>query len=135
MKSRFALFAVVGVVSAFFASGCGFHGGLRRDADTQNDFQYKMDVSQVEYKGSASGTSDIGMLFCLIPFGSDPYKTAMENLQKDAKLKPNEVLVNFRDDQGFTGIAYIWCTSRLTVSADVIQLTPTNGPPPAPAAP
>lgn len=103
-----------------------------------------MDVAGIECARTASGSSDIGSLFCLIPFGSDPYKNALEALHRNAALKRNEVLVNFRDDSGRTRIAYLWCNDRLTVSADVVALTPatTNdtshdvvvptSPPPAP---
>jgi hypothetical protein len=115
------------IAAMLLASSCGFHQGVRRDSDTRNDLQYRLDVSGVQYSRTASGSSDIGSLFCLIPFGTDPYKTAMENLQKDAKLQKNEVLTNYRDDMGLSGIVYIWCNFRLTVSADVLTLTPKDG--------
>jgi hypothetical protein len=122
---------IFSVALTFALTGCGVHGGLRRDADTDHSFQYRMEVAGVETVRTASGSSNIGSVFCLIPIGSDPYKNAIEELHKNAKLQRNEVLVNFRDDIGFTGVMYLWCNSRLTVSADVVALTPA--PPAAPA--
>ena len=131
MKSRLLLLIAATVTLA--SIGCGFHGGIRRDVDTRNDFQYKMDITEVQYTRTASGSSNIGSLFCFIPFGDDPYKNAMADLQKNAALKKNEVLANYRDDQGITGLIYLYCNFRLTVSADVLTLTPSGGSPAAAA--
>jgi hypothetical protein len=119
------------------STSCGFHQGIRRDSDTEHDFQYRMEVADVQVSRTASGSSEIGSLFCLIPLGNDPYKTAMENLHKNANLQKNEVLANYRDDMGITGLVYLWCNFRLTVSADVLTLTPKGGSttPPAPVTP
>jgi hypothetical protein len=112
-------------------SGCGLHVGFVRDSDTETHLGYSMNVSSIQYKRTASGSADIGSVFCLIPFGADPYKQASEQLLKNAALAENEILVNHREDRGLTGIPYLWCNFRYTISADVVRLTPAP-PPPAP---
>jgi hypothetical protein len=126
MKTRLMLTAALAALA--LATSCGIHQGIRRDSDTTNSFEYKLDVQELQYQRTAMGSATILSVFCLIPLGQDQYATAMADLLKNADLKKNEVLANYRDDFGFTGFPYIFCNQRLTVSADVIAVTPRGGP-------
>ena len=126
---------VVTAVAAIAATGCGVRSGFLRDSATVNDFQYRMDVSGVQYLRQASGSSSIGSVLCAIPLNNSLYKTAMANLYNDARLQPNEVLVNFREDTGITSYVGVYCNQNLTLSADVVHLTPTGAKAPEQALP
>ncbi len=52
----------------------------------------------------------------------------MGELHLKAALNPNEMLVNFREDTGFTTFVGVYCTQALTISADVVKLTARGAP-------
>ena len=123
---------IIGAVAVVAGAGCGVNSGFLRDSGTLNSFQYRMDVSSISYVRQAAGSSAIGSVFCAIPVGRDLYKNAMQELYANAQLKPNETLVNFREDSSTTVYLGFYCTTELTLSADVVALTPTGGAGPAP---
>lgn len=108
-------------------SGCGFRQGLLRDSQTLQAVNLRMDISQVHYQRAARGSESIGMLFCSIPLGDGQYAKAMQELHEQARLEPNEILVNFREDHAFTMFLGFWCTQKVTVSADILRVTPSPG--------
>ena len=106
-------------------AGCGRNSGFLRDANTVNEHQFRMEIAAQRYARSASGSSSIGSLFCLIPMSNGAYRDAMAALHADAKLQTNEVLENIREDHAF--VSYIlYCEDNLIVSADVYQVTPVS---------
>ena len=110
------------------ASGCGAKAGFLRDAATVTQFQYKMDITTVEHKRTASGTASVGLILCAIPISGEYYKRAMEDLHSKASLQSNEVLSNFREDHAFTTFLGFYCTQEVTVSADIVKLNGANAP-------
>lgn len=122
------LFATVLVVSLL--ASCGTRSGFLRDSSSSNEFQYQMDLVQVTHERTVAGAAEIGMVFCSIPIGSDQYKRAFEELHLKAALNANEMLINFREDSGFTAFLGFYCTHQVTISADVVKLTPKTPPPP-----
>jgi hypothetical protein len=52
----------------------------------------------------------------------------MEDLHAWARLKPNQMLVNIREDRKVM-VYFFYCTSTLTLSADVIEFSPEGKPP------
>ncbi len=126
---------IVGAVAVMASAGCGVSGGFLRDSGTLNSFEYRMDVSAIRYVRQASGSSSIGSIFCAIPVAKDLYKTAMEDLYANARLQPNETLVNFREDNATTAYLAFYCRTDLTISADVVSLQPTGAPGMAPMPP
>jgi hypothetical protein len=136
------------LLCCFLLAGCGFRSGLLRDSSTHQNVELRMDVAQVHYQRSAEGSESIGMLFCAIPLGEGQYTRAMGELHRNANLQPNEILVNYREDHGFTTILGVWCNDKVIISADVLRVVPVGamaaqapaGPtpswqPPAPGAP
>jgi hypothetical protein len=113
---------------------CGVRSGFLRDAHTLQQIDIRMEVSQVRYLRSASGDAGVGLLFCTIPLGDTMYRAAMQDLMDDAKLGPNEILVNLREDHAFTTWFGVFCREKVTISADVMALT-ASGSAPAPAVP
>jgi hypothetical protein len=118
------------ILSATAAAGCGYNTGFVHDATSGDQHEYRMDVASVRYARTVYGQAEIGALFCLLPFGRGLYRQAMEELNATAHLRDNEVLENVRtDDDPLCGILY--GVRRLTISADVYELTPTHEPTPA----
>lgn len=113
-------------------AGCGSGSGFLRDATTANQHQYRQEVGTVTYLRSASGSSSAGSIFCAIPVETDgQYKTAMQELHAQAKLQPNQVLENLREDHITQAYFFFYCVSTLTLSADVVELRPVGAPPPS----
>jgi hypothetical protein len=119
---------LLGVLGALTVSGCGVSSGFLRDATTANQHEYRQEVGGVRYARSVAGQSAVGTLFCAIPVtgGDAPYKDAMEDLHKRASLGRNEVLENIREDHTITAYLGFYCTTVLTISADVIELLPVG---------
>jgi hypothetical protein len=113
---------VSSAILALVLSGCGVRSGFLRDSHTLNQIDVRVDVNSVHYVRQARGQSSVGMLFCSIPIGPAQYATAMEELFHEAKLQPNELLVNYREDLAFTAYAFVWCRQTVTVSADIVRV-------------
>jgi hypothetical protein len=128
-----------GAAYALVASlgGCGVNEGFVHDATSGDQHQYRMDLSGVRYVRSVSGSASIGSIFCLgglvpgyihgIPLDRGLFKQAMEALQEDAKLKPNEILKDLRTDRDPACYLFLYGVNSLTISADVYEVTPTVG--------
>jgi hypothetical protein len=105
-------------VGLFLVAGCGRTSGFLRDANSINEHQFRMEIAAQGYARSVSGSSTIGLLFCIFPMKNGAYKDAMAALHAEAKLQTNEVIESIREDHAF--IAYIfYCEDRLIISADV----------------
>ena len=113
------------VMSLVALSSCGFRTGFLRDSQTLNQIDVRLDASSVQLVRQARGTHNIGMLFCTIQFGDAHYASAMEDLMTVAHLGPNEILMNYREDNALTTYLGFWCNSQLTISADVVRITPS----------
>ena len=116
-------------VLAVGAMGCGSTSGFLRDSHTITENQFKMEVSQIRYSRSVSGTAKVGEALCVIPLGDSAYMHAMENLYSTARMGPNEVLTNFREDHSFLTYLGFYCQTMITISADVMEVTPVGGAP------
>jgi hypothetical protein len=108
-------------------AGCGTSSGFLRDAANINQHQYRQEVGAVRYSRSVFGTWTSGAVLCIIPvgLGDGPYKEAMSALHQQANLQTNQVLENIREDHSFA-VYLFYCTSTVTVSADVIDLLPSG---------
>ncbi|HEY3816942.1 MAG TPA: hypothetical protein VGL81_07220 [Polyangiaceae bacterium] len=122
---------------AALVAGCGVNDGFVHDATSGDQHEYRMDLSGVRYVRSVSGSASIGSIFCVggfvptyvhgIPLDHGLYKQAMEALQDDAKLKPNEVLKDLRTDHDPACYLFVYGVNSLTISADVYEVTPSGG--------
>lgn len=112
------------ILIVLLGTACGGNAGFIRDGASRQSFDYQMDVQAVRHVRTVSGSADIGKVLCLMPLGEDIYKWAMEDLYADAKLAPNQVVVNLREDHAFLGIVPLFCRWTLTISGDVIEVTP-----------
>lgn len=102
--------------------GCGTSLGFLRDSTTSQTFKYEMNLKEIKMQRTVSASTEAKTIVCLIPTDGDPpYATAMERLHTEAKLGPNEVLVNIREDKRIL-VYLIYCKHRLTLSADVYKL-------------
>lgn len=110
------------IITIITASGCGTSLGFLRDSTTAQRFNYSLDLKEVSMQRTVKASTEAKTILCAIPTDGDPpYATAMERLHTEAKLKPNEVLVNIREDKRI--LTYIiYCKHRLTISADVYRL-------------
>jgi hypothetical protein len=109
---------MVGVLS-FAVLGCGGSAGFLRDSITQ--VQVQKGGFMVVKTGLTSSAST-GSVFCVIPVDDGQvYRKAMEGLHGSARLGPNQMLINIRED--ISNIAYLgfFCTRTHTLSADVIE--------------
>ena len=112
-------------------AGCGAGAGFLRDATTATQHQLRQDVGSVTYLKSVAGSASAGSLFCFIPVETDGlYKNAMLELHAQAKLQPNQLLENIREDHAFQAYFFFYCVSNLTLSADVVEVRPVGAPPP-----
>jgi hypothetical protein len=103
-------------------AGCGTSLGFLRDSTTAQRFNYSLDLKEVSMQRTVQASTEAKTIICIIPTDGDPpYATAMKRLYAEAKLGPNEVLVNIREDKRI--LTYlIYCKHRLTISADVYRL-------------
>jgi hypothetical protein len=111
--------------------GCGGSSGFLRDATTANAHQYRQEVVAVRYVKSVEASDTVTSVFCIIPTSSEGmYATTMKELHAEAQLKPNQLLENIREDHSFA-FYFFFCTSTLTLSADVTELYPPGTPLPS----
>lgn len=110
------------IITTTIFGGCGTSLGFLRDSTTAQRFNYSLDLKEVSMQRTVQASTEAKTIICLIPTDGDPpYATAMKRLYAEAKLGPNEVLVNIREDKRI--LTYlIYCKHRLTISADVYRL-------------
>lgn len=109
------------------STGCGFSSGFIRGASSSQVIKYDSRTTRVSYARSVSGDASAGWLFCLIPIKSVPlYKTAMERLHAAARLRADEALMNLREDRDRLTYLGFWCSSTLTISADVMRVSSSS---------
>jgi hypothetical protein len=110
-------------------TSCGTSIGFIRDSRTSQNFQYSLDLKAVKMQRTVEASTYGKTILCVIPTGGKPaYAETMQKLHKEAKLKPNEVLVNIREDKQI--LTYlIYCRQRLTISADVYLLSHADAEP------
>lgn len=101
--------------------GCGVTSGFLRDSMTQTQIQgpgFRI------VKTGLSSTVHTGAVFCSIPTGEgELYRRGMEQLNAQAKLYPNQMLVNLREDVKTAAYLVFYCKYTLTLSADVIEFS------------
>ncbi len=121
----------VAITLALALVGCGTSLGFLRDSTTSQNFSYSMSVKTLSMQRTVAASVETKTIVCLIPTdGKPPYAAVMKRLHRKANLKPNEVLVNIREDKRV--LTYlIYCKHRLTVSADIYLLG--DSPPPKPS--
>jgi hypothetical protein len=108
------------------AMSCGATSGFLRDSMTQT--QVRGPGFRI-VKTGLSASSDTGAVFCTIPTDEgEVYRRAMEQLNGQAKLMPNQMLVNIREDLRITAYLFFYCKQRLTLSADIIEFTGAGAP-------
>lgn len=101
------------------AVSCGATSGFLRDSMTQT--QVRGPGFRI-VKTGLSASSDTGSVFCMIPTDEgEVYRRAMEQLNAQAKLLPNQMLVNIREDLRITAYLFFYCKQRITLSADIIE--------------
>lgn len=124
---RFAKLAVSSVLAAstlLAGSGCGVNHGFIRDSVTANEVQYRMNVITQRYVRSVSGSANYGSVLCVFPVNGDGYKRAMEDLYQSAQLRPNQTILNLREDHKAVSYVGFYCNWNVTVSGDVFEFTP-----------
>ncbi len=104
-------------------AGCGFNSGFIRDSTSAQVMDYRMELSASRYVRSVQGSATDGSILCIFPLNGEQYTRAMNELYRAAALKPNETLQNLRQDSA-TRIYIVYCTHSLTISGDVIEVTP-----------
>jgi len=114
------------VLCVMVTSGCGVSRGFLRDARTRNDFEYRMDVTRFRYLRTIHAAADKSSVFCIIPTASAQYMRAMDGLLSAAELGPNQVLSNIREDHDSLLLPPFYCAETLTLSADVIEVSPAG---------
>lgn len=122
-----------------FLTGCGATSGFLRDSMTQTQIQgsgFRIITTGITAKAQS------GSALCSIPVGEgEVYRRAMEELNAQAKLAPNQMIVNIREDVKTVGYLFFYCVHEVTLSADVIEfgdmgaVAAPPAPPPAEAAP
>jgi hypothetical protein len=110
--------------------GCGFNSGFIRDAASISQREYRMDVVQERFVRTVSGSASTGSVFCLFPISSDMYSRAMHEMYDEAKLQPNQTVLNLREDHETTTYLGLYCNYSLTISGDKVEMTPAKLPPP-----
>lgn len=104
-------------------AGCGLNSGFIRDSSSAQVMDYRMEISASRYLRSVSGSASDGAILCIFPIDGQQYTRAMNELYAAAALKPNEALQNLREDHSFRFYLF-YCKNTLTVSGDVMELTP-----------
>ena len=114
--------------------GCGFNSGFIRDAVSISQREYRMDVVQERFVRTVSGSASTGSVLCLFPISSDMYARAMHEMYDEAKLQPNQTVLNLREDHETTTYLGLYCNYSLTISGDKVEMTPAKPLPPEAAA-
>lgn len=107
-------------------TGCGMKSGFLRDSRSSQLLKIDLPVQSVRYLRSVSGRARNQALFCIIPYGENLYETAMKRIHQKARIRRNQVLMNLREDFQFTTYLGFFCTYRLTISGDVMELIPAR---------
>jgi len=122
-------------VSSLAIAGCAASVGFLRDSVTQ------VQVKHANFrivKTGVTATADTGKALCLFPTDdAQVYRRLMENLHASARLGPNQMLVNIREDIKLTFYFVFYCSEEHTLSADVVEFLPEGtaaAPPQAPPA-
>ncbi len=144
MKMRSTLGALVAVIALTGSTGCGLSGGMLRDSQTVNRFDYQIRLQGLRFVRTAQGFATVGSALCIIPLGDSLYANAMRELHANARLQENEVLVNMREDRTTVSYLGFYCQTKVVLSGDVMHLQPEGAhggpvpfppPPPPPAVP
>lgn len=101
--------------------GCGTSRGFLRDSMTQT--QVRGPGFRI-VKTGLTASAQTGAVFCSIPTDEGQiYRRTMELLNAEAKLLPNQMLVNIREDVKLTAYLMFYCKEVLTLSADIIEFS------------
>jgi hypothetical protein len=108
------------VAAAVVSAACSVSGGFVRDARGALDL--RIDVANVQYLRTVSGTAEVGSVLCAIPLEDGAYDRAMRALNGSANLGPNQVVLNLREDRSVVTFL-VYCLHRVTISGDVVELS------------
>lgn len=116
------------VVMALVACACsGTISSIRRD-EGELILPTRMSLTGFQHVRPVSGSAVAGSAFCAFPLGDALYSEAMRDLYAHVHLEPNQILLNVREDWADRRYFGLYCSRKLTVSADVVQLTPSTAP-------
>lgn len=111
--------------ACLIVSGCSYSGGFVKTASVV--IHLGKDSKKIQYSRSVSGVAKASPSYC-VPSAPIPlYKKAMERLHKDAKLGPNEILMNIRQDLVRRQTGNAVCRLALVLSADVYKIGTSEG--------
>jgi hypothetical protein len=103
--------------------GCGYPKlGHLRDSSTS----YDLSLREFMFVDNVAASSQSYSLLCVIDLNPNvyPYRDNMKSLHEQADLKPNQALVNFREDHKFWTFFLLVCSFKDTLAADVVQFDP-----------
>ncbi len=100
-------------------SACGFGWGSVRDANSIHSFNYDMSKG-FRFLRTVRGVAHRNTVLCIIPDDSTLYADAMDGLHAEADMGLNQALVNLREDTVTRSYLGLYCTTTLTLSADLV---------------
>jgi hypothetical protein len=108
------------------ALSCTGSSGFIRDSVTSHTFQYNFTVTGMRFIRTVAGQASVTKVLCTIPIDeTDLYNQAVKAMYAQAGgLGPNRVVVNLREDSAFVTYLFVACTTKLTVSGDLVELLP-----------
>jgi hypothetical protein len=117
------LLASVLALTVVSVTSCGVAGGILRDSNTVTRVDLKPDMKDLKFVRTVQGSASSGSVFCSIPLQGNLYARAMEDLHSNAKLQPNQLLLNLREDRMVKNYAGFYCEHSVTISADIFQFS------------
>lgn len=119
---------VVAALATACCTACGYNSGFLHDNTSGDVHQYQMAIGAIRYVRSVSGSSSVGAALCVIPLGSGLFEQAMTQLHAQARLAPNEILYDVRQDNALSCYV-LYGVTNLVISADVYEVTPAQAAP------
>ena len=119
---------IISLITLATFTSCGFTSGFLRDSTTAQQIRYNLDIGFQRYLRSVSGSATSGSVFCAFPLrsGANKYREAMLRLYEEAKLGPNQAVINLREDHQFYVYLGFYCSDTVTISGDVVVFEPTS---------
>jgi hypothetical protein len=117
-------------MTGLLGSACSISGGFVRDGRGSQPFDLRMDVGGVQYLKTVSGTAESASVLCAIPLEGGVYDRAMRALNTSARLANNQIVANLREDHSVRTYL-LYCVHTVTISGDVLELSPARASVPA----
>jgi hypothetical protein len=117
-----AMRVMTGLVASALVACSGTTSSIRRD-EGELLLPTRMNLTGFQHLRPVSGSASTGSAFCVFPLGDELYSDAMKDLYAHVQLGPNQMLLNVREDTADRRYFGLYCSKKLTVSADVVQLT------------